>query len=56
MRYFVRQSLNRGRCSILNQSYKSTISDEVSNTISKDLDNNGNKCEFLDKYFEYTDK
>ena len=58
MRHFVRQSINGGRCSALNQHYKSNISQEVFNIISKELNVNGkdNVCEIIDKYFEYTNK
>ena len=40
MRNLVRQSKKGGRCTALNQYYKSTISDEVFSFISKELDNN----------------
>ena len=40
----------------MNQSYKSTFSDEVFKIISKELGVNGNICEILDKYFELTNK
>ena len=53
---FVRQSIKGGRCSALNQRLKSALSDQVFNFISKELDINGNICEFLDKYFEFTNK
>ena len=56
MRRFVGQSLKRGRCSTLNQFYKSTISDEVFNNSSKELNVFGDVCEILDKYFGYTNK
>ena len=56
MRNFVRQSKKRGRCSALNQYYQSTISDEVFNTDSKELNINGNIYETSDNYFEYTNK
>ena len=56
MRHFVRQSIKRGRCSALNQYHKSSISDKVIIIILKELDINGNKCEILDKYFEFTNK
>ena len=59
MRHFVRKSIKGGRCSALNQYYKSNISKEVFNIISKELnidDNNENVCEIIDKYFEYTNK
>ena len=56
MRNFVRQTIKEGRCTALNQYYKSTISDEVFNNIPKELEVNGNDCEILDKYFEFTKK
>ena len=58
MRHFVRQSIKGGRCSALNQCYKSNISQEVFNIISKELNVNGNDnvCEIMDEYFEYTNK
>ena len=49
MRNFVRQSIKEGRCTALNQYYKSIISDEVFKIISKKLGVNGNICEILDK-------
>ena len=56
MRHFVRKSIKGGRCSALNQYYKSHISKEVFNIISETLgvNNNDNVCEIIDKYFEYT--
>ena len=56
MRHFARQSIKGGRCSALNQYYKSNISQEVFNIISKELNVNGNDnvYELIDKYFEYT--
>ena len=58
MRHFVRKSLNGGRCSALNRYYKSNVSQEVFNTISKELNVNGNDnvCEIIKKYFEYTNE
>ena len=56
MRHFVRQSIKGGRCSALNQYYKSSISDEVFNSIPKEIDINGNVCKILEKLFEYTCK
>ena len=59
MRHFVRKSIKGGRCSALNQYYKSNISKEVFNIISKELNidnNNENVCEIIDKYFEYTNE
>ena len=53
MRHFVVQSIKGGRCSVLNQYYKSNISDEVFSVISKELNINGNVSEVLEKYFDY---
>ena len=55
-RHFVRNCIKCGRCANYNQYYKSTISVEVFNIISHELNDNGNTCEILDKYFEYTNK
>ena len=41
-----------GRCIALTQYYKS--SDIVFNIILTELDNNGNMCEIVDKYYEFT--
>ena len=58
MRHFVRKSIKGGRCSALNQYYRSNISQEVFNYISKELNVNGkdNACEILNKYFEHTNE
>ena len=58
MRHFVRQSIKGGRCTALNQYYKSDISKEVFNIISKELNINDidNVCEIINKYFEYTNE
>ena len=58
MRHFVGQSIKGGRCSALNQYYKSNISQEVFNIISKESNVNGNEnvCEIIDNYFEYTNQ
>ena len=58
MRPFVRQSIEGSRCSALNQYYKSNISQEVFNIISKELNvnDNDNVCEIMNKYFEYTNE
>ena len=58
MRHFVRQNIKEGRCSALNQYYKSNISKEGFNIISKELNvkDNDNVCEIIDKFFEYTNK
>ena len=52
---YVKQ-LKGGRCSVFNQHYKSEISDEVFNIISKELNVSGNICEILEKYFEFLSK
>ena len=56
MRHFVRQSIKGGRCSALNQCYKSTISDQVFNIMPQKLGVDGNICAILDKYVECTNK
>ena len=58
MRHFVRQNLKGGRCSALNQYYKSNISQEVFNIISKELNVNGNDnvCGIINKNFEFTNE
>ena len=56
MRSFVRQSIKGGRCNAFNQHYKSEISDDVFNNISKELNVNGNIYEILDKYFKFSNK
>ena len=59
MRNFVRKAIKGGRCNAFNQYYKSEISDEVFNIISKELnvDNvGGNVCDILEKYFEFLNK
>ena len=53
MRNFLRKSIKGGRCNAFNQRYKSEISDEVFNIISKELKVNGNDFENLEKYFEF---
>ena len=55
-RYFVRQTMKGRRCAALNQYYNTTISDEVFNITSKELNVNGNLYEILDKYFENENK
>ena len=56
MRNFVRKAIKGGRCNASNQHYKSEFSDEVFNIISKELNVNGNICDFLGKYFEFLNK
>ena len=55
MRNFVRKAIKGGRCNAFNQRYKSEISDEVFNLISKELNVNddSNEYEVLEKYFEF---
>ena len=52
----MRKSIKGGRCNAFNQHYKSEISDEVFNIISKELNVNGNICNLLEKYFEFLNK
>ena len=54
MRHFVRKIIKGGRCASYNQQYKSSISDEVFIIVSRKLNVNGNVCEILVKYLEYT--
>ena len=58
MRNFVRKSIKGGRCNAINQRYKSELSDEVFNIISKQLNVNddSNEYEVLEKYFEFLNK
>ena len=56
MRNSVRKAIKGGRCNAFNQHYKSEISDEVFNIISKELNVNGNICEILEKYFKFLSK
>ena len=52
----MRQSTKGGRCNAFIQPYKSEISDEVFNILSKELNVNSNEWEILEKDFEYTNK
>ena len=56
MRNFVGKAIKGGRCNAFNQHYKSEISNQVFNIISKELNVNGNICENLEKYFEFSNK
>ena len=57
MRNFLRKAIKGGRCNAFNQYYKSEISDEVFNIISKELNiNNDNVCDILEKYFKFLNK
>ena len=50
------KAIKGGRCNAFNQHYKSEISDKVFNIISKELNDNGNVCDILEKYFEFLNK
>ena len=56
MRQFLPESVKGGRWNAFNQHYKSEISDEVFNIISKKLNVNSNIGDFLEKYFELLNK
>ena len=56
MRNFVRKAIEGDRCNSFNQHYKSEISDEVINIISKEVNVNGNVCDILEKYFYFLNK
>ena len=56
MRNFVRKAIKGGRCNAFNQYYKSEISDEVFNIISKQLNVNSNICDLQEKYFKVLNK
>ena len=61
MRNFVRKAIKGGRFNAFNQYYKSEITDEVFNIISKELnvfddDDSDNVCDILEKYFEFLNK
>ena len=52
IRNIVRKAIEGGRCNAFNQHYKSGISDELFNIVSKELNVDGNECDILEKYFE----
>ena len=56
MTNFVRKAIKGGRCNAFNQHYKSKISDEVFNVISKELNFNGNMYDLLEKFFKFQNK
>ena len=56
VRNFVRKAIKGGRFNAFNQHYKSEISEEVFNFISKEFNVNGNICDILEKYFEFSNK
>ena len=53
MRHFVRQSIKGGRVSCFNQYYKSKVSDEMFQNISKELDVKRNVYEIIESYMKY---
>ena len=56
MRWFVRQSVKRGRVCAFNQYYKSKICDDISKIISEELDVKENVYYFLEVYLKYKNK
>ena len=56
MRNFVRKAIKSSRCNAFDQYYKSEISDEVFNIISKELNVGGNVCDILESNFEFLNK
>ena len=57
MRIFAGKTIKGGKCNAFIQHYKSEISDEVFNIISKELNVDGNVCcNILEKYFEFLNK
>ena len=56
MRNFARKAIEGGRCNASNQHYRSEISDEVFNIVSRGLNVNCNICEILEKYFEFSNE
>ena len=54
MKTFVQKCVKGERCNAFNQHYKSEISNEVFNNISKELNVNGNPCDLLVKYFGFS--
>ena len=56
VRNFVRKAIKGGRCNAFNQHYKSEISGEVFNFISKELNVNGKICDLLEKFFKFLNK
>ena len=53
MRNFVRSSIYSGRCKTFVQHYRSEISDEFLNIISKELNVNGNIRDLLKRYVQF---
>ena len=56
MRIFVRKSVKGDICNAFNQRYKSEISYDLFNILSKELNNNGNIRDLLEKCFEFLNK
>ena len=56
MRNFVRNSIKGGRWIAFIQDYKSEISDEVFNIISKELNLKGNICDLQENFFKFLNK
>ena len=56
MRNFARNSVKGCRCNAFYQLYKSEISDEIFNIISRELNVNRNMCNLLEKNFEFSNK
>ena len=54
--YGRQKSMKGGRCTALNQYYKSIVSDGVFSSISTKLNINGNVCEIADESFGFINK
>ena len=53
LRHFVRQSIKGGKVGAFNQSYESSISDIIFNTIKSELGIDGNNYKIIEKYSSY---
>ena len=56
MRWFVRQSIKRGRVCAFNQYYDSKICGDISKIISKELNVKGNIYDKVEAYLSYKNK
>ena len=56
LRNFVRNIIKGGRCNAFNYHFKSEISDEVFNPMSKKLNVNSNMCDLLENFCEFLNK
>ena len=56
MRWFVRQSIKRSRCTAFNQYFKFKIADIFLKTISEEVNVKGNICEVIEAYDKYMSK